>query len=115
MYCTKARISINKCWMKKAAFVTANMMTGMFDTDLNGYTSVTGRTITDHLTRTYAGKSGTTSADSWMIGFNPKLVMGVWTGYDKTAPSTQSKKKLCQNHLGGVYGGCAQRRTRNSL
>ncbi|XYJ23972.1 hypothetical protein ACSE3M_08615 [Bacillus velezensis] len=32
---------------KKAAFVTASMMTGMFDQDLNGYTSVTGRTISD--------------------------------------------------------------------
>ncbi|MCY8033021.1 transglycosylase domain-containing protein [Bacillus sonorensis] len=67
----------------KAAFITAAMMTGMFDPSLNGYTSVTGRTIADQLTRTYAGKSGTTSTDSWMIGFHPGLASGVWTGYDK--------------------------------
>ncbi|MFN2744643.1 MULTISPECIES: transglycosylase domain-containing protein [unclassified Bacillus (in: firmicutes)] len=67
----------------KAAFITADMMTGMFDKSLNGYTSVTGRTIADQLTRTYAGKSGTTSTDSWMIGFYPGLASGVWTGYDK--------------------------------
>jgi membrane peptidoglycan carboxypeptidase len=78
---------------EKAAFVTANMMTGMFDTDLNGYTSVTGRTITDRLTRTYAGKSGTTSADSWMIGFNPKLAAGVWTGYDKNSTIDSVEEK----------------------
>jgi membrane carboxypeptidase/penicillin-binding protein len=59
------------------------MMTGMFDPSLNDYTSVTGHSIADSLTRDYAGKSGTTSTDSWMIGFSPQLAAGVWTGYDK--------------------------------
>ncbi|MGM0918683.1 MAG: transglycosylase domain-containing protein [Bacillota bacterium] len=68
---------------EKAAFVTTDMMSGMFNDQLNGYTSVTGRTIMKDLTRTYGGKSGTTGADSWMIGFSPQLVTGVWTGYDK--------------------------------
>ncbi|MBO1512776.1 transglycosylase domain-containing protein [Metabacillus bambusae] len=68
---------------EQAAFVTTHMMTGMFDTALNDYTSVTGHSIADSLTRDYAGKSGTTSTDSWMIGFSPQLVAGVWTGYDK--------------------------------
>ncbi len=68
---------------KDAAFVTTHMMTGMFDEKLNDYTKVTGRTISDQLTRIYAGKSGTTSTDSWMIGYSPKLVTGVWVGYDR--------------------------------
>jgi penicillin-binding protein 2D len=68
---------------EQAAFVTAHMMTGMFDAKLNDYTSVTGHSIASSLTRDYAGKSGTTSTDSWMIGFSPQLVAGVWTGYDK--------------------------------
>lgn len=65
------------------SFVTAHMMTGMFDLRLNDYTSVTGRAIANLLTRPYSGKSGTTQTDSWMIGFNPQLVTGVWTGYDR--------------------------------
>jgi len=68
---------------EQAAFVTTHMMKGMFDTTLNDYTSVTGHSIADSLTRDYAGKSGTTSSDSWMIGFAPQLAVGVWTGYDK--------------------------------
>lgn len=68
---------------EQAAFVTTHMMKGMFDTTLNDYTSVTGHSIADSLTRDYAGKSGTTSSDSWMIGLAPQLVVGVWTGYDK--------------------------------
>ena len=64
------------------AFVMTHMMTGMFDQKLNGYTSVTGSTMVEDMTRTYAGKSGSTNADRWMIGFSPQLVSAVWTGYD---------------------------------
>ena len=64
------------------AFVMTHMMTGMFDKKLNGYASVTGSTIINKMTQTYAGKSGSTNADSWMIGFSPQLVSAVWTGYD---------------------------------
>ncbi len=76
------------------------MMTGMFDQDLNGYTSVTGRTISDRLTRTYGGKSGTTSADSWMIGFNPALAAGVWTGYDKSSTIDSVEEKAMRRRFG---------------
>ncbi|RSK29465.1 PBP1A family penicillin-binding protein [Bacillus sp. HMF5848] len=65
------------------AFITTHMMTGMFDEKLNDYTSVTGRTIIPTISRPYAGKSGSTSTDSWMIGYSPQVVAGVWTGYDK--------------------------------
>lgn len=68
---------------EELAFVTAHMMTGIFDSKLNGYTSVTGSTIADRMTRPYAGKSGSTETDSWMAGFTPQLVTAVWTGYDK--------------------------------
>ncbi|MFB7637456.1 transglycosylase domain-containing protein [Peribacillus butanolivorans] len=65
------------------AFVMTEMLTGVFDETLNGYTKVTGSTISSQLTRPYAGKSGSTSTDSWMIGYTPQLVAGVWTGYDQ--------------------------------
>lgn len=65
------------------AFVMTEMLTGIFDETLNGYAKVTGSTIAKQLTRPYAGKSGSTSTDSWMIGYTPQLVTGVWTGYDQ--------------------------------
>lgn len=65
------------------AFVMTQMLTGVFDETLNGYTKVTGSTIAKQLTRPYAGKSGSTSTDSWIIGYTPQLVAGVWTGYDQ--------------------------------
>jgi 1A family penicillin-binding protein len=68
---------------RDAAYVTTQLMTGMFDPKLNDYTTVTGQTILKDVTRPYAGKSGTTETDSWMIGYAPQLVSGVWTGYDR--------------------------------
>jgi len=75
------------------AFVTAHMMTGIFDPKLNGYTSVTGSSIIKEMTRSYAGKSGSTDTDSWMIGFSPQLVTAVWTGYDKGKAITSAVDK----------------------
>ncbi|MDP4084213.1 MAG: PBP1A family penicillin-binding protein [Bacillota bacterium] len=65
------------------AFVMTQMLKGIFDPKLNGYSSVTGSTVLKLLSRPYAGKSGSTETDSWMIGFTPQLVTAVWTGYDK--------------------------------
>ncbi|WP_068673861.1 transglycosylase domain-containing protein [Oceanobacillus sp. Castelsardo] len=66
----------------KQTFILADLMTGMFDQQLDGYASVTGAPIANQLSRVYAGKSGSTNSDSWMIGFSPQLVTGVWGGYD---------------------------------
>lgn len=67
---------------EQKAFLLTHLLTGMFDRRLNGYMEVTGSSIIDQLHHEYAGKSGTTDADSWMIGASPQLVTGVWTGYD---------------------------------
>lgn len=78
--------SDNQVLRPELAYVMTQMMTGMFDKKLNGYTSVTGSTISNKTTRHYAGKSGTTESDSWMVGYTPQLVSAVWTGYDKGKP-----------------------------
>lgn len=67
---------------RQKAFILTSLMQGMFDRDLDNYMSVTGATIADRLTTEYAGKSGSTNVDSWMIGYSPTLVTGVWIGYD---------------------------------
>ncbi|MEY8752480.1 transglycosylase domain-containing protein [Alkalicoccobacillus gibsonii] len=66
-----------------SSFLMTEMMTGMFDPALNGYTSVTGSSVVPLLHRPVAGKSGSTPNDSWMVGFTPQLVTGVWVGHDK--------------------------------
>ncbi|MFC2948943.1 transglycosylase domain-containing protein [Virgibacillus sediminis] len=82
----------------KTAFILTHMLTGIFDRELDGYMAVTGSPIAGQLSHIYAGKSGTTASDSWMIGYSPSLVTGVWVGYDdnrsmdKTAETRYAKK-----------------------
>ncbi|MBL4953179.1 PBP1A family penicillin-binding protein [Neobacillus sp. YIM B02564] len=75
------------------AYVMTQMLTGIFDPKLNGYAKVTGSTIAAELTRPYAGKSGSTETDSWMIGYSPQLVTAVWAGYDVGKPINLSTEK----------------------
>nr|WP_263324119.1 transglycosylase domain-containing protein [Neobacillus sp. Marseille-Q6967] len=75
------------------AYVMTQMMTGMFDPKLNGYAKVTGNSLVKDITRPYAGKSGSTETDSWMIGFTPQLVTAVWAGHDVGKPITLSAEK----------------------
>ncbi|RLQ93464.1 transglycosylase domain-containing protein [Falsibacillus albus] len=84
---------------KDTDFVLSQMMTGMFDPKLNDYASVTGTSIISQMSRPYAGKSGTTDSDSWMIGFAPQLTAGVWTGYDKGNPITLTADKLYAKNI----------------
>lgn len=76
----------------KTSFILTHLLTGIFDRSLDGYMSVTGSTVANQLSRTYAGKSGTTNTDSWMIGYSPSLVTGIWTGYDNNDPITKTEE-----------------------
>ncbi len=78
---------------EKTTYVLNEMMTGMFDTNMNtGPLNVTGSSIKAFISRKYAGKSGSTDFDNWMIGYTPDLIIGVWSGYDepKPIPSTET-------------------------
>ena len=81
------------------AFVMTQMLTGIFDAKLNGYAKVTGSTIMKDITRPYAGKSGSTETDSWMIGYSPQLVTAVWTGYDIGKPIDLTAEKTYAKNI----------------
>lgn len=91
-------------------FILSQMMTGIFDSQLNSYNNVTGQSIAHKATRTYAAKSGTTDMDSWMIGYTPDLVAGVWIGYDKEKAVTlpmerQYSKQIWIDFMEGALKG----------
>lgn len=86
---------------EQSAFILTDMLTGMFDPELNGYTQVTGSTIASQLTHSYAGKSGSTDYDSWMIGFSPSLTTALWLGYDKNKKLTSP---LDYNYAKRIWG-----------
>lgn len=71
--------------------IMTDMMKGMFQPELSSnYGAVTGGSIANVLDRPVAGKSGSTETDSWMVGFTPQLVSGVWTGYDEGGKALES-------------------------
>ena len=63
-------------------FILNEMMTGMFNLVNNNHLAATGLSIIPQLTHRYAGKTGSTDTDSWMVGYTPDLVTTVWIGYD---------------------------------
>jgi penicillin-binding protein 2D len=82
------------------AYVMTQMLTGVFDSKLNGYAKVTGSTVLKDITRPYAGKSGSTETDSWMIGYSPQLVTAVWAGYDQgSKPIELVAEKTYAKHI----------------
>ncbi|MDF2909605.1 MAG: monofunctional biosynthetic peptidoglycan transglycosylase [Sporolactobacillus laevolacticus] len=89
---------------RQTSFVLSQMMTGIFDKKLNGYTKVTGSPVAGLLTHKVAAKTGSTSTDSWMAGFTPDLVAAVWVGYDKgetitTYPDTGYAKTIWSHFI----------------
>lgn len=95
----KAPESKEQILQPEHTFVLAHMMTGMFDSSLSGYASVTGASISGELSREYAGKSGSTNSDSWMAGFTPGMASVVWTGYDKGKEITLAGEKLYAKNI----------------
>jgi len=71
-------------------FILNEMMSGMFNLANNNHLSITGLSILDRLTHRYAGKTGSTDTDSWMIGFSPDILTTVWIGYDDNVKIKES-------------------------
>ena len=70
-------------------FILNEMMTGMFNLANNNHLAATGLSILPRLSHRYAGKTGSTDTDSWMIGYTPDLVTTVWIGYDDNVKLTE--------------------------
>src|SRR5699024_5516931 len=87
----------------RTTFILTDLMTGMFDHTMDGYMSVTGAPISDQLTRNYAGKSGTTDSDSWMIGYSPQLATGIWTGYDDNRSIEKVKERTYAKKIWATF------------
>ncbi|WP_440897894.1 transglycosylase domain-containing protein [Amphibacillus sp. Q70] len=86
---------------ERVTFILNQLLTGMFDPNLSDYLAVTGGSISEDLSGDYAGKSGSTDTDSWMVGYSPNLIVGVWTGYDDNQKigSNQASKLIWRDAI----------------
>lgn len=67
---------------ERDVYLLNETMTSIFDNRLTYNIRPTGATISSLLSFKYAGKSGSTDTDNWMVGYNHDIVACVWTGYD---------------------------------
>lgn len=67
---------------KSIVFIINDLMRNCYSGELVDYTYPTCMSIASKIHHDYAIKTGTTDTDSLVFGFNHKLLMGVWSGYD---------------------------------
>lgn len=82
---------------KSYTYILNELLSNTYDTSLKSYTSPTCASIAPKLTKKYAVKSGTTDYDLWTVGYNPDVVVGVWTGYDDNRKLTKKEYKYSKN------------------
>ena len=83
----------DKVLNKSYTFILSELLSNTYDVNLKSYTSPTCASIAPKLTKKYAVKSGTTDYDLWTVGYNPDIVVGVWTGYDDNRKLTKKEYK----------------------
>ena len=72
----------NNLLNESLVYILNEMLTYTYDKDFIDYNYPTLISLLPKITNRYAIKSGTTDTDMWIIGYNDKAVLGVWTGYD---------------------------------
>lgn len=82
---------------KSYSYILSEMLANTYDASLKSYTSPTCASIKPKLTKKYAVKSGTTDYDLWTVGYNPDIVVGVWTGYDDNRKLSSKEYKYSKN------------------
>lgn len=80
-------------------FLLTETMTSIFDTNITYNIRPTGAIISSMLSRKYAGKSGSTDTDNWMVGYNQHIVVAIWTGYDDNRQITTRQDKTFGKYI----------------
>ena len=86
---------------------TAFMMSSMLADVVNHGTGYRARQ--SGFTLPAAGKTGTTNdyVDAWFVGFTPRVVTGVWIGFDQRATiiAERIRRRARGADLGGIHEG----------
>ncbi|MDD2238347.1 MAG: transglycosylase domain-containing protein [Bacilli bacterium] len=79
---------------KDYVYILNEMLTTTYNPSFIDYMSPTVYSLNSRITKKYALKSGTTDYDYWFVGYNPNLLMLVWSGNDnnKSVDKSYSSK-----------------------
>ena len=78
-------------------YILNEMMSNTYNDDFISYNSPTALSISNKLTKKYAIKSGSTDNDYWLVGYNPELMMMIWTGEDNNKEVDSNYSKITKN------------------
>lgn len=84
---------------KSSCYILNELMTGIFDTNLNNINQVTGSSIAQQINTKCAAKTGTTDYDSYIMGFTPYYTVSIWTGNIDNSLLTDKKAKSYPKEL----------------
>lgn len=82
---------------KSLCFVLNEMLTYTYDSAFIDYNYPTVISLLPKITNKYSIKTGTTSTDFWIIGYNKNAVLSVWTGYDDNREVTKNDNNYHKN------------------
>lgn len=78
---------------QRYTFILNEMLSNTYNYDYIDYASPTLLSVSGLLTKKYAAKSGTTSSDYWVVGYNPDALVMVWNGYDDNRDVSDASNK----------------------
>lgn len=78
-------------------YILNDLMTGTYDLNMVDYNYPTCGSLVNKITNKYAIKTGTTDTDSWTIGYNKDIIIGVWNGYDDAKTIEMNAVKSSKN------------------
>lgn len=82
---------------KSIVYVLNEMLTNSYAKEFIDYNYPTCISIAPKISKKYAIKTGTTETDHWIFGYNKKILMGIWNGYDDNRVSDVNDGTVSKN------------------
>lgn len=78
-------------------FILNELLTNSYSSDFIDYRYPTCYNIAYKMTHKYAVKTGTTDTDILIFGYNPDLLVGIWSGYDDNSTIASAESSGIKN------------------
>ena len=78
-------------------YIMNEILTSTYNYKFIDYNYPTCYDISSKLTHKYSIKTGTTDKDHLIFGYNPNILIGIWSGYDNNKDSNSSDGKYIKN------------------
>ncbi len=78
-------------------YILNELLTSTYNSAFKDYNTPTIISLASKISRKYAMKTGSTSTDCWMVGYNPDILMMVWNGYDDNREVKASDGNISKN------------------